>query len=842
MNRSFKLSTLLAVTCVIALLAAQPVTVRSANTTYYVSFSSGSDSNDGQMPSAAFKTIGKVNSLALGAGDRVLFKCGDTWRAEMLRVTTSGADGNPITFSSYPTTDCADKPILSGAQPITAWTVYSGNIYVADLASPANAANFPLATTSGINQLFRNGQRLGIGRWPNIDATDGGYSTIDAQPSDTQITDNQLPNENWTGATAHIKGMRWYILNRDVIGDIGNTLVVSSTLDCWGGNCTGWGFWLDSHIKTLDRDGEWYYNAAANKVYLYSTGGSPNNALIEGSVVLKGESAYLGGVILGEHLWRHVAHIVIENFEISRWFDNGITTPVNLEKDENSDIVIRNNVIRDVDSVGINLATWVWNVAAYGWRGGHDIQIMGNVIDTANAMGINSYARQSLFQDNVIRNVALIQNLGKAGMGCATDAGGGLCTEDGDGIRIKVDSDGTYSGNNVTMRYNRLERIGYNGVDVFGYNNTFDSNVVVNACYSKGDCGGLRSFGRDNLASTTARNLAVTNNMIVDTLGNTDGAHSTYDPLFGFGLYIDNYSTDVVASGNTVISSTVSGILYQNSTGTIQNNTLYNNSAGTLWAHQVDIGSSPSQVASFTGNIMLGLKSTAGTLQVDSHAQLAASDYNKFAHANRATHISAAGDKTLAQWKAYSGKDAHSTEMISSTLTNSEIFYNDAKTLKTIYLTRPYVDLDGQPVAANLTLQPFTSKILIPGGPPVPNLTLAGSAPGWIHSGEQFTYTLAAANRGGIGATNLVVTSTIPTGANYVSGGTRMGNVISWTVPSLLPNNAVTFTFSVTPTDGVKVIINGDYRTSADGGYGAVGTSVVTLVDPKQVYLPIVMR
>ena len=177
----------------------------AANTTYYVSTTDGNDGFNGLTTGTPFKTIAKVNSLSLQAGDSVLFKCGDTWRAEMLRVEESGTAGNPITFSSYPAS-CANKPILSGAQPISSWSSYATNIYVADLSVGANAGKF----TNGINQLFRNNQRLPFGRWPNIGEAgfDNGYSNIDSVPTSSSIQDNQLPNQNWTGAVAHIKGMR----------------------------------------------------------------------------------------------------------------------------------------------------------------------------------------------------------------------------------------------------------------------------------------------------------------------------------------------------------------------------------------------------------------------------------------------------------------------------------------------------------------------------------------------------------------------------------------------------------------------------------------------------------
>ena len=61
----------------------------AGGTTYYVSNSLGNDNNNGLSEGAPFKSINKVNSLNLGAGDRVLFKCGDSWRAQSLVITDS---------------------------------------------------------------------------------------------------------------------------------------------------------------------------------------------------------------------------------------------------------------------------------------------------------------------------------------------------------------------------------------------------------------------------------------------------------------------------------------------------------------------------------------------------------------------------------------------------------------------------------------------------------------------------------------------------------------------------------------------------------------------------------
>ncbi len=115
--------------------------------TYYISQSMGDDDNNGLLEGSPFETIAKVNTLDLQPGDQVLFKCGDTWRADPLMVTKSGSSGQPIIFGSYPA-DCADQPNLSGAQPISGWVHETGNIYYAASILEQTQASLLTASTS----------------------------------------------------------------------------------------------------------------------------------------------------------------------------------------------------------------------------------------------------------------------------------------------------------------------------------------------------------------------------------------------------------------------------------------------------------------------------------------------------------------------------------------------------------------------------------------------------------------------------------------------------------------------------------------------------------------------
>jgi hypothetical protein len=718
---------LLCLTILLGLLFAPYVRISQASEAiYYVSSSGGSDSNPGLSAGAPFQTIARVNALNLLPGDQVLFKCGDTWRAEQLVVSHSGADGAPVTFGSYPA-DCANQPSLSGSQPIAGWAVYSGTTYVATLP----AGTFP----QGINQLFRNSQRLTLGRWPNLGAGNGGYTFVDAHTvNSNQITDSALPTGiDWTGAIVHIKNIRWSMLDRQVTGSSGTTLTLNQGLAClisgWT-SCTGWGYFINNHLKTLDQDGEWYYDAGARKVYLVSASGAPAN--IEGSVIQEtGDTLRHGGVMLSDG--SATAYVVLDNLEIKNWFNHGIGTPGGMNGDIYHHLTVRNVTIKDVDAAGINLSSWLERPSngRKNLRGGDHLTFTNNVIDGANAFGITGYFAASTFEGNTIRNIALIANLGKSGMGCGLTSG--ECTENGDGFRIRL-HDGRDSGYGNTLRYNRFERIGYNAVDVFGPETTLEYNFITQACYSKADCGGVRVFGSGSLATTTVYNIHLRSNLIVDIPGNVDGCHPSR-AAFGMGLYIDNYSRNVEVRGNTVISTTITGILYQHATGQIVDNTVYDASTGTAYSAHISLGGDDTR-ATVTGNRLFGLSTTAWTLYASSRSNYVASDYNYLFHPYVAQHIAFGPSWTrysFPGWQIFSGLEPHShTNWFTQTAgeaPRSRVILNESQSARSVDLgTRKYLDLDQNEVVGPITLAPFTSVILVDNGDA--GLQLQNLAPG----------------------------------------------------------------------------------------------------------------
>jgi len=79
-------------------------------TTYYISSSSGSDSNDGCSTAAPWQTLTNVNATTFAAGSQILFQDGGSWTGT-LHPLGSGTSGSPIVVSSY---GSGSAPIIAG--------------------------------------------------------------------------------------------------------------------------------------------------------------------------------------------------------------------------------------------------------------------------------------------------------------------------------------------------------------------------------------------------------------------------------------------------------------------------------------------------------------------------------------------------------------------------------------------------------------------------------------------------------------------------------------------------------------------------------------------------------
>jgi len=86
---------------------------------YCVDASNGNDTNAGNTPEFCWKSIAKVNKSSFNPGDNIYFKRGEIWE-ETLIVSSSGAEGCPITFGAY---GDGDNPRIKCTNTFSDWVL-----------------------------------------------------------------------------------------------------------------------------------------------------------------------------------------------------------------------------------------------------------------------------------------------------------------------------------------------------------------------------------------------------------------------------------------------------------------------------------------------------------------------------------------------------------------------------------------------------------------------------------------------------------------------------------------------------------------------------------------------
>ncbi|MGI9071492.1 MAG: chitobiase/beta-hexosaminidase C-terminal domain-containing protein [Bryobacteraceae bacterium] len=148
--------------------------------TYYVSSSSGSDSNTGTSITTPWKTISKVDTKVLVPGDFVLFKAGDTWIgsnfSKTLSTPSAGISGKQITYGSY---GSGAAPILDGNNSVGTAVRISRNYITINGFQIRNVTGVLIdyTGTTGTNILNIAGKNAGV--WGYRAGSGAGNTLID---------------------------------------------------------------------------------------------------------------------------------------------------------------------------------------------------------------------------------------------------------------------------------------------------------------------------------------------------------------------------------------------------------------------------------------------------------------------------------------------------------------------------------------------------------------------------------------------------------------------------------------------------------------------------------------
>eukprot|EP01048_Picozoa_sp_COSAG05_P023685 COSAG05_NODE_5232_length_1230_cov_1.824934_1_plen_216_part_01 len=130
--------------------------MQSAGRTYYVDSSNGDDRWTGFSPTAAWRSIQRVNRETLRGGDSVLFRRGCAWRGASLHGQSGDADHGHIRFGAWGDASAAKPQLLgsvSAAKP-SDWTVVRNGVWRANLTELWERAGGDKAQVTDVGNII----------------------------------------------------------------------------------------------------------------------------------------------------------------------------------------------------------------------------------------------------------------------------------------------------------------------------------------------------------------------------------------------------------------------------------------------------------------------------------------------------------------------------------------------------------------------------------------------------------------------------------------------------------------------------------------------------------------
>src|ERR1700754_4499864 len=564
---------------------------------WYLS-TSGDDGYNGSLD-FPWKTLDKLNEAFpfLADGDSVFFKRGDVFNGS---IRFLAASSSTIYLGAY---GSGNDPIISGFATVTGWSPVSSNIWQATLNG-----------TSQVGMLTINGVVTPMGRYPNRGGTNDGYLTYQAPITSSSITDPTLSGSpNWVGADVVIRKNRWIIDRGPVVSQSGGTITFTPPTSFVG--IAGFGYFFQNDPKTMDVQGEWYYNPSAHTIQMYSATDpgltTVNAAVVDTLVYMVGrdnltfENLTFSGSSLATFMINNCQHLTVKHCNFLYSGLNGV------RGDNTSYITFTNN----------------------------------QILNTGNN-ALYTITNHSTFTNNLIKNTGLWPGMGKSD----NQALMGMLT----------------GGDNNLVQYNEVDSTGYNAIYFNGNNAQVKNNFVNQFCLTTDDGGGIYASGE-----TSATGRVLSQNFVFNGRGNHNGTDGSQD-VAASGIYLDDLSAGVTIESNSIANCSENGIFVHNGHDVvIRNNTVYNAHTEALFHHDV-LGTAIRSISQYnniffskdTAQVTMGFGNTAGG--ANDFASYGSFDSNYYCRPfndtlNIQTNLNSVFTSYgLAGWTAAYGYDAHS--------------------------------------------------------------------------------------------------------------------------------------------------------------------------------------
>ena len=455
----------------------------------------------------------------LRPGDVIYFRRGEEFFGT-INFQSSGSATNPIKFSAY---GSGPAPVITSLIRVQGWRALGNGIYESNQSF----------NMSEVELMILNGEQQEKGRYPNRDQFNGGYVRVNSANGNSSVTSSELSGApNLNGGEVVIRKNHWIIDRHPISSHSGNTVSYS-------GNSvyhpsTNFGFFVQNHINTLDRFGEWMYNKSNKKLYVFFGSNSPDNFNVQipslDNLFVKGYGA--------------------SNFQIDNLnFKGANKNAIDISGGRN--VTLLNNKI---EHSGVN---GIYTVSIL------ELKINGNEIAYSNNNGI--YLRYGTVGAHILNNKIINSALFQGSMSSGDGAGLGIYAVDDD----------------IKIEYNEILNTGYSGIHFGGNSTIVSNNFVDNFCLNKGDGGGIYSYGA--VTASKGREQRIVNNIILNGDGGPAGVYvlALKKTGQGHGIFLDDNVSNVIVTNNTIAGMSDTGIKLANVNNLlVENNTIYDSGKG----------------------------------------------------------------------------------------------------------------------------------------------------------------------------------------------------------------------------------------------------------------------
>ncbi len=799
---------------------ATPVTLH----TWYISSVSGNDnytSAQAKDINTPWKTLGKMNNFmsSVQPGDTIALKAGETFYGSLI-VTKSGTSALPIVISRYGT---GSDPIITGMSSISSWASAGTNKYTATITNGL----------SYVDVVTKNGTPQAMGRWPNSDASNGGWLRFDSyNTAGTTITDDSLSGAiNYVNSEIVFSPERFFIIRGAVTAQSGTAPTKTLTFV----NTTGYdprtrfAYFIQGALFTLNKNNEWFYDFRASPKTLtyYSTTGTPTG--VEIATVADGITA------------TNFSDIIVTGVHISGFQGSGVSMLGGA----------RNKVINcTIDNCGY-YGVYLTGTSGYIYN--------NNILDCLNTAvqcgTTGTSSTNTIVRKNYIDSTSMFSGH------CQTP------TSFSNGYGVNA------SGTGMIVDSNEISHQGFIPIHFYKWNDIkILKNYIHHYNYWKDDGGAIYTLNNSTTIVNTGRKIQ--GNLITDGVGSPYFGSNTL-PRFE-GIYLDLGADGTEISGNFSMDCSL-GIYFNHGdrNNSVHDNLIYMGANAREGFQATYRSSDPTITNTFRNNVIWASKNTQSLIYALSDVSTLpeiGSDSNKVMNLSMyATPFQienpSSSNVSFSTWKSNTGFDAHTTQTTFTSTDSIRVYINPSFTPLVLDLTSggvPYNWITPTGIVSSYTLAGRSAIILkrgTTGTAVAPNATATFSAIACfgetstitttVTSGGTAPFTYSINNGGSYQSSNLFTGQTAGTKSIIVKDANNLKDTVSVVVtqPSLLQaaaasttsilcfggsaNVSVTATGGTTPYSGTGTFtkIAGTYSftvTDANGCQATTGSLVIS--------------